>query len=301
MILDSTTDALNVFLSGNVQTSQLDVCSAYNIITSTSLTPAKIQNTTSNLAPINILPPPSSGQQTQLRFCSIYNADTTNASVTIEYTGNTGRSIIFLSSIDPGDSIQYTQNRGWRSFGAMGQERVLGMNDAPGELRLPPNLKPVNVTDILTCVSGTDYGFYLGKSDRPCSNIKIRYNVTSSPTSITWAEAAIYRTSIKLASATTVVNYCGFVSISTDIGTTGNKTATINVTGITENDDLFLVIGSVYGAGTFAVRGGIPDVISTGSVGSVTGSLRPSTNMSLTLTTSAAINHAWVAWQGSQW
>ena len=300
MIIDSTTDAINIFLSGNVQTSQLDVCSAYNIITSTSLTPAKIQNTTNNLTPINILPPPSASQQNQLRFCSIYNADTTNASVTIEYTGNTGRSIIFLSSIDPGDSIQYTQNRGWRTFGAMGQERILGMNDSPGELRLPPNLKPVNVTDILTCASGTDYGFYLGKADRPYSNIKVRYNVVGNPTPTTYAEIAIYKTFIKLASATTVVDFCGFADVSAVINTTGNKTTTINVTGITENDDLFVVFGTVH-TGTFTLRSGIPDVISTGSVGSVAGSLRPSTNTSLTLTTSAAINHAWVAWQGSQW
>ena len=300
MILDSTTDAINVFLSGNVQTTQLDICSAYNIISSTSLTPAKIQATTSNLTPINILPPPSSNQQTQLRFCSIYNADTTNASVVVEYTGNTGRSIIFMSSLDAGDSIQFTHNKGWRTFGSMGQERVLGMNDAPGELRLPPNLKPISAGDITQITSGTDYGFYLGKADRPYSNIKIRYNVVSNPTPTTFAEVAIYKTNIKLASATTVVNYCGFADVSGVINTTGNKTTTINVTGITENDDLFVVFGAVF-TGTFTLRGALVDVLSTGSVGSITGSLRPSTNTSLTLTTSAAINHAWVAWQGSQW
>jgi len=300
MIIDSTTDSINVFLSGNVVTSQLDICAAYNTITTTSLTPGKIQNTTNNLVPVTILPSPSAGQQNQLRFCSIYNNDTTNATVVVEYSGNTGRSIIFLSSIDAGDSIQFTHDKGWRTFGSMGQERVLGMNDAPGELRLPPNLKPINVTDILTLASGTDYGFYLGKADRPYSDIKIRYNVVGNPTPTTYAEVAIFKTFIKLASATTVVNYCGFADISTVINTTGNKTTTINVSGITENDDLFVVFGTVH-TGTFTLRAGIPDLISTASVGSVTGSLRPSTNTSLTLTTSAALNHAWVAWQGSQW
>lgn len=300
MIIDSTTDAINVFLSGNVLSSQLDVCSAYNTITTTTLTPAKVQGTTNNTAPIAILPAPSSGQQNQLRFCSIYNNDTTNATVIVEYTGNTGRSIIFLSSLDSGDSMQYTHNRGWRTFGASGQERVLGMNDAPGELRLPPNLKPVNITDNLDLTSGTDYGFYLGKADRPYSNIKVRYNVTSNPTPTTYAEIAIYKTFIKLASATTVMSLCGFADVSGVINTTGNKTTTINVSDITENDDLFVVFGTVH-TGTFSLRAGIRDVLSTGSCGSVAGSLRPSTNSSLTLTTSAAINHAWVAWQGSQW
>lgn len=300
MIIDSTTDVVNVFLSGNVVTSQLDIISHYNNITTTTLTPAKIQNTTNNLTPVAILPSPSAGQQNQLRFCSIYNNDSTNATVVIEYSGNTGRSIIFLSSLDSGDSMQFTHDRGWRTFGSQGQERVLGMNDAPGELRFPPNLKPINVTDILTCTSGTDFGFYLGKADRPYSNIKVRYNVTNAPTPTTYAEIAIFKTFIKLASATTVVNFCGFADVSAVINSTGLKTTTINVTGITENDDLFVVFGTVH-TGTFSLRSGVIDGISTGSVGTVAGSLRPSTNTSLTLTTSAAINHAWVAWQGSQW
>jgi len=300
MIIDSTTDSINVFLSGNVVTSQLDIMSSYNTITTTTLTPGKIQATTNNLVPVTILPSPSASQQNQLRFCSIYNNDTTNATVVVEYSGNTGRSIIFLSSIDAGDSVQFTHDKGWRTFGSQGQERVLGMNDAPGELRLPPALKPVNVTDTLTVVSGTDYGLYLGKADRPYSNIKVRYNVTNAPTPTTYAEIAIFKTFISLASATTVVNFCGFADVSAVINSTGLKTTTINVTGITENDDLFVVFGTEH-TGTFRIRAGVVDVISTGSVGSVAGSLRPSTNTSLTLTTSASINVPWVAWQGSQW
>ncbi len=300
MIIDSTTDSINVFLSGNVLTSQLDVCAAYNTITTTSLTPGKIQNTTNDLVPVTILPSPSASEKNQLRFCSIYNSDTKNATVVVEYSGNTGRSIIFLSSLDVGDSIQFTHNKGWRVFNSSGQEKILGMSDGPGELRYPTSLKPVNVTDILTLVSGTDYGLYLGRADRSYANIKVRYNVVGNPTPTTYAEVAIFKTSIKLASATTVVNYCGHADISGVITTTGNKTTTINVTGITEQDDLFIVFGTVH-TGTFNLRAGITDVISTGSIGSVAGSLRPSTNTSLTLTTSAALNVPWVAWQGSQW
>lgn len=165
MIIDSTTDSINVFLSGNVLTSQLDVCAAYNTITTTSLTPGKIQNTTNNLVPVTILPSPSASEKNQLRFCSIYNSDTQNATVVVEYSGNTGRSIIFLSSLDVGDSIQFTHNKGWRTFQSSGQERILGMIDAPGLLRFPPSLKPINITSVLTLASGTDYGFYLGKAD----------------------------------------------------------------------------------------------------------------------------------------
>jgi len=300
MIIDSTTDTIIVFLSGNVVTSQLDIMSSYNKITTTSLTPDKIQATTNNLTPVQILPHPSASQQNQLRFCSIYNNDTTNATVVVEYSGNTGRSIIFISSVDSGDSVQYVHDKGWRTFSSTGQERILGMNDAPGELRYPPALKPINATDVLTVVSGTDYGLYLGKADRPYSNIKIRYNVVNAPTPTTYAEIAIFKTFIKLASATTVVNFCGFADVSAVINSTGIKTTTVNVSGITENDDLFVVFGTVH-TGTFNLRAGIPDVISTGSIGSVAGSFRPSTNTSLTLTTSAALNIPWMAWQGSQW
>jgi len=264
MIIDSTTDSINVLLSGNVITSQLDIISSYNTITTTSLTPGKFQGTTNNLTPVTIVPSPGVNQQNQLRFCSIYNNDSTNATVTIQYSGNAGQSIIFISSIDAGDSIQFTHDKGWGTYGAEGEQRVLGMNDAPGELRFPINLKPINLTDILTLASGTDYGFHLGEADRAYSKVSIRYNVVS------------------------------------NINTTGNKTTTINVTGITENDDLFVVFGTVH-TGTFTLRAGLVDSLESGGAGSVAGSLRPSTNSSLTLNTSGVLNIPWIAYQPSQW
>ncbi len=300
MIIDSTTDSINVLLSGNVITSQLDIISSYNTITTTSLTPGKFQGTTNNLTPVTIVPSPGVNQQNQLRFCSIYNNDSTNATVTIQYSGNAGQSIIFISSIDAGDSIQFTHDKGWGTYGAEGEQRVLGMNDAPGELRFPINLKPINLTDILTLASGTDYGFHLGEADRAYSKVSIRYNVVSNPTPTTYAEVAIYKTQFKLASATTVVNLCGFADISGVINTTGNKTTTIHVTGITENDDLFVVFGTVH-TGTFTLRAGLVDSLESGGAGSVAGSLRPSTNSSLTLNTSGVLNIPWIAYQPSQW
>lgn len=299
MVLDSTTECINVVLSGTVNSSQLQFYASYNTIASASITPAKNQGTTNNAVPTVLVPAPSSGQQNQLRSCSIYNADTRPATVVITYSG-TSNSVVFSAAIDVDETIQYSFDSGWQVFNSSGQLKTLGMYEGPSALRFSPALKPANTSTTLTCASGTDYGQYLGRADRSYSNIKIAYRVAGSPSPITWAEVAVYRTLISIASATTVTAFCGFADISGTINTTGLKTTTVTVSGVTQGDDLYAVFGSSH-TGTYTLRGGLTDDIGACNIGTVTGSLRPSQNNSLTLTTQSATTMIWLAWQPSQW
>lgn len=300
MVLDSTTESINIVLSGAVSSNQLQFYASYNTITSTSITPTKNQGTTNSAVPVSLVPPPSSGQQNQLRSCSVYNADVSPATVVITYSGSSGSAVVFSAAIDVDETIQYSFDNGWQVFNSSGQLKMLGMYEGPSALRFSPALKPANATTILTCASGTDYGQYIGRADRSLSTIKLAYRVVGSPSPITWAEAAIYRTKVSIASATTVTTLCGFADISGTIGSTGQKTTTIPVTGINQGDDLFVVFGSVH-TGTYTLRGGLTDDIGAGNIGTATGSLRPSINNTLTFTTQTATTMVWIAWQPSQW
>lgn len=299
MVLDSTTDCINIVLSGTVNSSQLQFYASYNTITSSSITPTKNQGTTNNTVPVVLVPSPSSGQQNQLRSCSIYNADTRPAMVVITYSG-TSNPVVFSAAIDVDETIQYSFDNGWQVFNSNGQLKVLGMYEGPSALRFSPAFKPPNATTNLTCVSGTDYGQYLGRADRSYSNIKIAYRVANSPSPITWAEVAIYKTLVSIASATTVTTFCGFADISGTINSTGLKTTTVTVTGVTQGDDIYAVFGSSH-TGTYNLRGGLTDDIMACNIGTATGSLRPSLTNSLTLTTQSATTMIWLAWQPSQW
>jgi hypothetical protein len=230
----------------------------------------------------------------------VYNADASPATVVITYSGGSGSAVVFSAAIDIDETVQYSFDNGWQVFNSSGQLKILGMYEGPSALRFSPVFKPANATTVLTSTSGTDYGQYLGRADRSLSTVKVAYRVVGSPSPITWAEVAIYRTKISIASATTVATFCGFADISATIGSTGQKITTIPVTGINQGDDLFVVFGSVH-TGTYTLRAGLADDISAGNIGTATGSLRPSTNNTLTLTTQANTTMIWVAWQPSQW
>jgi hypothetical protein len=301
MVLNSTLEYINIQLSGTVYTNELQFYSSYNVITSTSITPTKNHGTTDNVNPVNLVPAPNASEQHQLRHCSIFNTDTRHQTVTVTYSGGSGVAVIYSVALDPDEQIQYTPENGWLVYNTSGQLKILGSYEGPQSLRFPPTLKPINATTSLTVTSGTDFAEYLGRADRSYSSIKLRFNNTQAPTSVTWAEIAIYKSLISLASATTVMQYCGFKDVTSDITTTGNKTITIPVTGITANDDLFVVFGIVEAGTDWTVRAGIVDTLVSGAMGSVTGSLRPSTNSTLTITNSATPSMPWVAWQPSQW
>jgi hypothetical protein len=300
MVLDSTTDSLCISLSKNITTNQFNFYSSYNIVTSTSLTPSKSQGTTNNTTITALIPSPSAGQQHQLRHCSIQNTDTKPNSVLIKYSGATTTSTILNISLLPNESLQYTFNNGWQVYNDSGFLKVLGSYDVPNALRNCMYIKPINTTTALTLVSGTDYIVYLGEADRNYGTIKMQYNVTNSPTVITWSEIAIYKGSPTINSTTNILTFCGYADVSAVVNSTGNKTTTINVTGITINDDIFAVFGSVH-TGTYNLRAGLADDLGTGFFSTATGSLRPSTNPTITGTTDSTTASVWCAWQGSQW
>lgn len=301
MVLNTTTDLIDIRLEGFANSSQVQFYASYNVVTSTSLTPAKNQGTTDNVNRVVLVPSPGASQQHQLRHCSIFNADNRHQTVTVTFTGASTQSTIFQVALEPDEQAQYTPENGWMVYNTGGQLKILGSYEAPPDLRFPPTFKPINATTNLTCTSGTDFAEYIGRADRSYSQIKLQFNNTQAPTSITWAEVAIYKSLISLASATTVMTHCGHVDVSATIGTTGNKTVTISTTGITANDDLFAVFGIVEAGTDWTIRAGLVDTYVSGAMGTVTGSLRPSLNKELIITNSATPAMPWVAWQPSQW
>jgi len=79
------------------------------------------------------------------------------------------------------------------------------------------------------------------------------------------------------------------------------KNSAVNVSNISPGDDLWAVFGSVTSGTNMIISSGIPDTIGAGVMRTATGSLRPSTNSTITFTANTTTNTAWLAWQGFQW
>jgi len=271
------------------------------------MTISKNQGTTNNRTPVTLIPSPSSGQQIQLKQCSIFNSDTSGATVSVQYTnGSTTRTILSTALIQ-NESIQYNPNSGWQTYDETGLLKVLGTSSNPPALRIPPfysTIASTTLTTSLTVTSGTDFAYYLGKADRAYTNITVRYNIsTALGTTITYAELAIYKGYPTIGSATTTntITRCGFTDTSSVFNSTGLKNTSVNVTGVTINDDLWVVFANVTSGTNMILWGGITDETYNGFIGTVTGSLRPSTNSSLTITKQYTTFCPLIAWQASQW
>lgn len=305
MILNSTTDSLQVVLSSTTVTNSFDVFAAYNIISSTGLTPSRTATTISNLTPVNIIPSPNANEQNQLRFCSIFNKDITGATATVHFNDNGTKRIIFSASLFPGDSIQYNPNNGWQCYNFNGLLKVAGATQNPSSIRILEYFNAINASTTLTLTSGSDFAFYLGKADRAYNQVTIQWQATTAiGATVSYAELAIYK-GIPLIGSGLTGTLCGWRDISgnnqSGLGGTGVKTSPVNVSGITAGDDIWAVFGTSTTGTNAAIRAGVVDDIGAGFIQTATGSLRPSTNTTITFTKQTAQNNGWIAWQGFQW
>lgn len=302
MILDSTSESFSIVLSGSVITNQLPFYASYVNLTSTGMTPTKNHGTTNNTTRVTLIPPPGSNEQNQLKSCSIFNSDTSGATVTIQFSGGSTILNIFSASLRPDESIQYNSDSGWRVYDEIGQLKVLGTNFVPHSLRTPPFFAAANATTTQTVTSGTHIILLLGKADRAYSTVKVRYNVTTGlGATITYAELAVYKGDPSIGSATTTntLTRCGFTDTSGIFNGTGLITTTVNVSDISIGDDLWVVFATSTSGTNMVLRAGIIDDVQVGYIGTTTS--RPSITSSITMTKNYTTAPPWVSWQGSQW
>lgn len=312
MILDVTTDSLEVILGAAATTRAMQFYCSYVTIDSSNvtITPTKNFGSTNGTTAVTLVPAPTSGKINQLKFCTIYNCDSVTHVVTIQVNSSSSLRTVYNINLQSGDQIQFTVIDGWIVFNMNG---ILKTSNATVGGPAVKNSVYSNGsgTGGGTITSGTDYAFYLGKADRNYNFVTIQLNVmTALGATITWAEAAIYKGYPTIASNLTLTR-CGSVDISQGtnhgVNATGSKTIVIPIgarTGdstIGVGDELWFVTGNVTSGTNLVLRAtGIADVLGSGIVQTVTGSLRPSTNTSLSFTLSTTVNPIWMVWHGAQ-
>ena len=308
MIISTSTDIIQVKLSSAIITRQLNFYSAYNNITSTStITPTKTFGNTNNTTAVTLMPSPGSSQQNQLRYCSIYNCDSVDNTVTVQLSGASGTRTLFTAYLFVGDYIQYTPTMGWQVYNFNGVLKKYGLAQLPTQTKDLQYVNYISGGGSLTITSGTDFAFYLGKADRAFNQVTVMYNVsTALGATITWAEIAIYKGYPTIGTSLTLTR-CGFKDCNFSTGqsgfaATGLKRSNINVSNIFTGDDLWVVFGNVTnGTNMVLTSGNFVDDVGAGFLQTATGSLRPSTNSTISFTLQSATIVPWLVWQGYQW
>lgn len=295
MVVTATTNSIDVVLGAAVATNQPHICASYNQVSSTTITPVKNITVTNGTSAVNIVPSPSSGNQHQLRYCNIFNTDTSAVTVTVRmnYNGTT-RNVISLT-LQVNESLQYTHRTGWKSFDMNGSLKI-SLNNVNSNNPLPP---PFSITASAAgaYTISTTQAIYMGRATGNHKNIMVGLNLTNNGAGFTWAEAAIYRGSPAIGTATSLTRM-GFVDIvSNFLSANGVRNILIPVSGINAGDDLWFVIGNSATTSAQVRANTVPDDISAGFVLSATTS-RPSTNSTLSPSIVTTGNYVRFTWQG---
>jgi hypothetical protein len=109
-VLDSTLKSLEVKLAGAVTTNQLDwVVSSTDILDSTQGVSdiAESDGVTNNGTAVALVAAPAAGHTKVTHTISVYNADTVNATVTLQINNNGTKRILFSKILTAGQTLLY--------------------------------------------------------------------------------------------------------------------------------------------------------------------------------------------------
>lgn len=112
--LDTTTRKLQVVLAGAVSTNQLPVVVSYSDKTSTTYNGATQTAQTNGTTAVDICAAPASSTIRDVDYINIYNADTSEATITVRCNDNGTLYQLVKTTLKVGSQITYTHSSGWQ-------------------------------------------------------------------------------------------------------------------------------------------------------------------------------------------
>jgi len=132
LILTQITDKIQVKLSGSVTTSQLECYAAYRDSTVNSILPGRSVILTSNTTPVDIVSSPAISTSRSVEYLSVYNSDSTSATVTVLLNDNGTSYEINVATLLAGQKMEYQSGLGFRVLDQFGSiEESLAYADFP--------------------------------------------------------------------------------------------------------------------------------------------------------------------------
>ena len=114
IILDATTKSVQVLLGAAATTTELPVTANFVDITTTTYVPTASDGITTGTTAMTLVAAPAASTQRQVKFFSIYNADTVPSTVTVRLNNNATLRILHKVTLNVGSSLLYTDGEGFR-------------------------------------------------------------------------------------------------------------------------------------------------------------------------------------------
>lgn len=114
MLILSSTDVLQVYLSGSVTTNQLRCIASYREIDTSTYSPSNAAVLTNNATPVTLVGSPASGYKRVIDYISIHNTDTTANTVTIVLDVSSTDYILAVVTLGTNERLEYVEGAGFR-------------------------------------------------------------------------------------------------------------------------------------------------------------------------------------------
>lgn len=300
MIIENSTDKLEILLSSTVTTRPIDFVVSYIDITTTGVTPTKRVGTVNGTTAVDVIPSPPSGSEYQMKYCNIFNDDSFSVTVTIRMNYNGTTRTVFKTRLTSQDYIQYTQKNGWSVYYKTGALRLDSGFNNDTDLRGNEFHQTTSTTANVSIPSGTTYLVYLGKSTGSYKNFLNLTTTLQTAVGVSWAETAIYRGDFKIGESC-VVELVDWLDMTTTWQNSLNQyrwNTFLTKGKVVPGDDLWATVAISNTSTQLTMRNlTIVDDIGAGFVQNG-GSFRPSLTQTLTGTVLTNITGFQSYWKG---
>lgn len=123
ILLDTTARTLQVALAGAVTTNQLPIVASYVDIAQATftMTAAALNTTQTNGATaVTAVSAPAAATTRQLKYLSVFNADTVAATVIVQLNDNSTERVIVETTLQVGETLSFDAESGWQTLTAAG-------------------------------------------------------------------------------------------------------------------------------------------------------------------------------------
>jgi adenosylcobinamide amidohydrolase len=171
LILNTTTDSLEVVLGGAITANELDCTASFRETTTTTFEPRMTDVSTNGTTAVTLVAAPPASTQRVSDHVSVFNNDTGVAVLTVRYNRNGIFRKLFQAALAPNEELQYTDKNGWVVYatsGAVKQSINQGSNTITGALNVVVLASDVinnnAVANTLQDVTGLSFPINAGKT-----------------------------------------------------------------------------------------------------------------------------------------
>jgi|GEM_PF-2015083 len=132
LVLNATTDSIDVVLGGAVTTDQMKIVSSWRDITTTAYTAGRTTTSTNNTTAVSVVTSPAASTQRVIDLVNIYNADTVAQAITVRFNDNGTNYELTKITLGTLQTLQFAEGKGWSVLDALGQSLSATQVNAAG-------------------------------------------------------------------------------------------------------------------------------------------------------------------------